>query len=148
MLQFNVPQFIDVEDKIIGPMTLKQFGFIGGGGLLDVMLFKIFYPNMIFWLGIVPVTGAAAFMAFYKFNGRPIYNSMSTIAGYFTSQKIYIFKQEKLKLDLSLLVQQPAAKGVQGAEQLTTQQRSTQLRDIASLLDRKSAEETETLKVG
>ena len=27
-MQFPVPQFTDVEDKIIGPLTLKQFGII------------------------------------------------------------------------------------------------------------------------
>ena len=37
-MQFNVPQFIDIEDKIIGPLTLKQFLFlVAGAGLLFVL---------------------------------------------------------------------------------------------------------------
>ncbi|TSC61742.1 MAG: SsrA-binding protein, partial [Parcubacteria group bacterium Athens0416_74] len=30
-MQFQVPQFIEVEDKIVGPLTFKQFVFIAGG---------------------------------------------------------------------------------------------------------------------
>ncbi|KKS92044.1 MAG: hypothetical protein UV69_C0039G0006, partial [Parcubacteria group bacterium GW2011_GWE2_43_12] len=32
MQQFVVPQFIDVEDKIIGPITVRQFIIIMVGG--------------------------------------------------------------------------------------------------------------------
>ena len=30
-MQFQVPQFIEVEDKIFGPLTFKQFIYMGGG---------------------------------------------------------------------------------------------------------------------
>ncbi len=33
-MQFPVPQFTEVEDKIIGPLTLKQFGIIFGVGVI------------------------------------------------------------------------------------------------------------------
>ncbi|TSC80302.1 MAG: hypothetical protein G01um101429_152 [Parcubacteria group bacterium Gr01-1014_29] len=32
MQQFQVPQFIEVEDKIFGPLTTKQFFYLLGGG--------------------------------------------------------------------------------------------------------------------
>ena len=34
-MMFSVPQFIDVEDKIIGPLTLKQFIYLAGGAGLS-----------------------------------------------------------------------------------------------------------------
>jgi hypothetical protein len=33
-MQYPVPQFTDVEDRIIGPLTLKQFGIIFGAGVV------------------------------------------------------------------------------------------------------------------
>ena len=42
-MRFQVPQFIEVEDKIFGPLTLKQFIYVfGGGGLCFV--FYTFLP--------------------------------------------------------------------------------------------------------
>jgi len=35
-MQFNVPQFIETEDKLIGPFTLKQFLYLAAGGALLV----------------------------------------------------------------------------------------------------------------
>ena len=39
-MQFQVPQFIEIEDKIIGPFTGRQFAFLlggFGGGFIDAM---------------------------------------------------------------------------------------------------------------
>ena len=33
-MQFPVPQFTDVEDRIIGPLTIKQFGIVFGAGVV------------------------------------------------------------------------------------------------------------------
>ena len=37
-MQFKVPQFIDMEDKIVGPLTLKQFAYILGAGGFSFLL--------------------------------------------------------------------------------------------------------------
>jgi hypothetical protein len=29
-MQFRVPQFIDIEDKLFGPLTFKQFIYLAG----------------------------------------------------------------------------------------------------------------------
>src|ERR1700722_7469113 len=107
MLQFNVPQFIDIEDKFIGILTIKQFAFIAAGGLLDVALFKLSYPNAAFWFGVFPITGIAAFMAFFKFNGRPIYSSLHILTSYVGDSKLYVFKQNSQHLDASIMKQAP-----------------------------------------
>ena len=31
-MQFQVPQFIETEDKVVGPLTLRQFMYIAGAG--------------------------------------------------------------------------------------------------------------------
>jgi len=67
-----VPQFIDVEDKIFGPITTRQFIIILAGGTLEFVLFKL----MTFWtfafvgLLLLAVTGTLAFM---RVNGQPFH---------------------------------------------------------------------------
>ncbi len=71
-MQYMVPQFIDVEDKIFGPITTRQFIIILGGGTLEFVLFKL----MTFWtfafvgLVLLAVTGILAFM---RVNGQPFH---------------------------------------------------------------------------
>ncbi|MDP2683555.1 MAG: hypothetical protein Q8P20_00710 [bacterium] len=72
MQQFVVPQFLDVESKIIGPLTVRQFLiFIVGSGLIFVV-FKLasFWMAAIEGLLIFAITGVFAFL---KINGRPFH---------------------------------------------------------------------------
>ena len=50
-MQFSVPQFVEVEDKIIGPLTLKQFLVLLGGGFVVFVLYK-FITNAFFFISL------------------------------------------------------------------------------------------------
>jgi hypothetical protein len=69
-MRFEVPQFIDVEDKIFGPLTFKQFIYLVGGGGTCYLSYKlVLFP---FW--IILSAGFAIFallLAFYRLNNRP-----------------------------------------------------------------------------
>lgn len=72
MEQFVVPQFLEVESKIIGPLTVRQFlTFLVGAGLIFVV-FKLasFWIGAIEGLFIFMLTGTFAFL---KINGRPFH---------------------------------------------------------------------------
>lgn len=74
-MQFVVPQFIDVEDKIIGALSVRQFlTFLVGGALIFgnyQLVYKLLLPNFWFFaissIFIFFVTGTFAFV---KINGR------------------------------------------------------------------------------
>lgn len=72
MQQFVVPQFIDVENKIFGPITARQFILLIIWGILEFGAFKVF-DIVIF--GIITFILSAFFapMAFYKPNGKPFH---------------------------------------------------------------------------
>ncbi len=70
--QFVVPQFIDVEDKILGPITVRQFVILMAGGMLLVILFKILNLAAFLLFG-VPILFAALTLAFAKVNGQPFH---------------------------------------------------------------------------
>ena len=40
-MRYQVPQFIDVEDKIFGPLTLKQFLYVAGGSGFSFIIWSI-----------------------------------------------------------------------------------------------------------
>jgi hypothetical protein len=67
---FNVPQYIDVEDKIAGPFTAKQLGWmIAGGGLLFILYTML--EIVPFIIMAFPIILLFAALAFYKPNGQP-----------------------------------------------------------------------------
>lgn len=70
--QFVVPQFIDVEDKIIGPITTRQF-IMGVVVLLLLFLAYRLADITLFILEAVLLVGLYVLVAFIKVNGRPSY---------------------------------------------------------------------------
>lgn len=70
--QYVVPQFIDSEDKIFGPITSRQFVILMVAGLMEFLFFKIFSFTIFLVLGI-PILGFAGTLAFTKINGQPFH---------------------------------------------------------------------------
>lgn len=69
MQQFVVPQFIDVEDKIFGPVTVRQFLILLAAGLFIFVAFK-YADFALFITTLVVVGGGALVTAFVKINGQ------------------------------------------------------------------------------
>jgi hypothetical protein len=70
--QFTVPQFIDAEDKIIGPITVRQFVILLIAGLLATLFYRLFDFSL-FLLTAVPLLLFAGLLAFMKVNGVPVH---------------------------------------------------------------------------
>lgn len=70
--QFVVPQFIDVEDKIVGPITVRQFVILLVAGLILAISYKL--TTLPAFIGIVVIVGGIAVtLAFVKINGQPFH---------------------------------------------------------------------------
>ncbi len=89
MEQFLVPQFIDVEDKIIGPITVKQFIMIMVAGLFIFLEFR-FFDFTLFILLAIATLAVLIVLAFLKVNGRPSY--------YFLMHFIQTLKTPRLRV--------------------------------------------------
>lgn len=72
MQQFTVPQFIDVEDKIIGPITTRQFLILLTGSIMIGISYKIFDFSLFITFGF-SMLGVCGVLAFMKINGRPFH---------------------------------------------------------------------------
>lgn len=96
MAQYQVPQFIEVEDKIFGPFTLKQFIYLAGGGGLCLIMFTFLPLYLTVLLGI-PVLAFSAALAFFQVNGRPFIYAVEHAFGYITGSKLYLWQQRQAK---------------------------------------------------
>lgn len=92
-MQFQVPQFIEVEDKIFGPLTFKQFVYIAGGAGAAYLLWRVF-PLIIAAPLILGVGGFAAALAFFQYNGRPFIIALEHGFFYFIKSKLYLWNNE------------------------------------------------------
>lgn len=93
MAQFQVPQFIETEPKIVGPLTIKQFGYIGVAGMLSFFLF--FAVRMEIWVALTVLMGLiACTFAFLKYNGRPFEVMFVNAALYIWRPKMYLWQRK------------------------------------------------------
>ncbi|MEA1962866.1 MAG: PrgI family protein, partial [Patescibacteria group bacterium] len=72
MQQFTVPQFIDVEDKIIGPITARQFIIMFFGFMLMIVCYK-FFDFSLFLGSSIAIFAISGVFAFFKVNGMPFH---------------------------------------------------------------------------
>ncbi len=93
-MRFQVPQFIEVEDKIFGPLTLKQFIYLAGGGGIVVVLWNVL-PKFIAVIIALPVIGVSVALTFFKINNRPFIIMLESFFKYTVGQKLYIWKKEE-----------------------------------------------------
>lgn len=94
IMQFEVPQFIEIEDKIFGPLTWRQFLYVGGGVGMGVVLF-ITTNWIIFILIGLPLALLAGALAFYPVNNRPFSYFLEALVTYLNGHKLYLWKQRR-----------------------------------------------------
>lgn len=127
-MQFKVPQFIDVEDKLFGPFTFKEFAYMAGGGGIIFVLYRL----LPFWIAIIPMilmAGFTAALTFYKINGKPFIYYVQASINYAIKSKLYIWKQRLTKPE-------EVNKKVETEIPVTAQQVSAgKLKDLAWSLD-------------
>lgn len=72
MDRFVVPQFIDIEDRIVGPITVRQFILMLIPLLMGAIFYKIFDFSL-FLLLTIPMIIVFSLLAFFKVNGMPLH---------------------------------------------------------------------------
>jgi PrgI family protein len=92
-MRFEVPQFVDVEDKIFGPFTWKQFVYLAGGAGAGFMVWY-FLPLALFIFVGGPIIALALGLAFYQVNNRPLSFMIEAIFAYFSHSRLYLWKKE------------------------------------------------------
>ena len=94
MKQYQVPQFITVEDKVIGNyLTLKQFAFVGAGVLIILGLRMILAPFLFFPIAIL-VGLLSGGLAFFRYNEQALPTVVKNGIVFFLHPRVYIWKKD------------------------------------------------------
>jgi len=96
-MQFQVPQFIETEDKIVGPLTLRQFIYLASAGCISAMLF--FTVAAWLWLTLSLVVVAIGIgLSFVKIGGRPLVNVIMAATNFYWKPQTYVWQLEHPKV--------------------------------------------------
>ena len=96
-MNFQVPQFIEVEDKLVGPFTFKQFVYLAGGAGICFIVWVYVPWHFIAVLLMIPLAALALALAFYKVNNRSFVLIMEAAVKYWLSKKLYTWKKAEGK---------------------------------------------------
>ncbi|MBU2564334.1 PrgI family protein [Patescibacteria group bacterium] len=91
-MQFQVPQFLDTEDKVIGPLTVKQFSYILVAAVIGLILFKLF-NLFVFIILMIPIAAITFALGFVKIHNRPFIELIKNFFGFLKKPDYYIWKK-------------------------------------------------------
>ncbi|MFA5355207.1 MAG: PrgI family protein [Candidatus Paceibacterota bacterium] len=92
-----MPQFIEHQAKIIGPMTFNQFIYMAlAGGVCFILYFAL--PFSMFIAACIIIIGGAAALAFLKINGRSLPAVLGSFLKFSFMPKMYIWKKKQIIL--------------------------------------------------
>lgn len=92
-MRFEVPQFIEIEDKIFGPFTWRQFVYLIGGVGGAIALFLMTHI-IIFILFGLPIGGLAILLAFYPVNNRPFSIYLESMVNFFMGDRLFLWRKK------------------------------------------------------
>lgn len=97
-MEYQVPQFIEVEEKIFGPLSLKQFVYLAGGFGICVVL-VLYLPRILGLLLALPLGAFTLALAFYKINNKPFVEILEAGFNYYLGGRLYIWKKEEKRVE-------------------------------------------------
>jgi len=92
-MQFQVPQFIETEDKIIGPLTIRQFIYIAVAGGISAILYFVVQTWLWAFLSLLLLSIAISF-AFIKIEGRPLAHIAISALSFYWRPQTYVWQPE------------------------------------------------------
>jgi len=89
---FNVPQFIDIEDRIVGPFTAKQLGWLALGGVILLVLFNLLDTSA-FAIACIIVGIIFGALAFYRPYNVSLISFIGSSISFIFRPRMYIWKR-------------------------------------------------------
>lgn len=128
-MMFSVPQFIDVEDKIAGPLTWRQLLWMIGMGATLLVAFNTFDTSLAITIAIPTVLIFVAF-AFYRPNGFPLTTFVFYMILFLFRPKISVWERPTRKSSVPKAPEKKAETDT-GAKRIDQEK----LRELARILD-------------
>jgi len=105
-MRYTVPQFIDVEDKILGPITVRQFVIMLATGLIMFILYKTldFSAFLLFAILTFAIGGT---IAFFRVNGQPFHFFMLNVVQTLVKPRLRVWNKELDDSEIKAIIQAP-----------------------------------------
>jgi len=111
-MKYQVPQFIETEAKVVGPLTLKQFLYVAAGSILILIIGYTVPPGTAIYVAIFVAIIALA-LAFVKIDDMPLPRMIGLAIYYALNSKRYYFHPDatasKDELDQYLAIRKQGA---------------------------------------
>ncbi|OGH64097.1 MAG: hypothetical protein A2821_02285 [Candidatus Magasanikbacteria bacterium RIFCSPHIGHO2_01_FULL_41_23] len=133
MQQFVVPQFIEVEDKIFGPITTRQFLILLAAGTAIFLSYR-FGDLALFIFTVVFVGGFSAILAFVKVNGQNFHYFLLNIIQTMRKPSLRIWQKSYNKEELNYLRKRDADIKIEPLIVVTAVKKD-RIRDLALLVN-------------
>lgn len=91
-MRFKVPKDVDIEDRIVGPLTIKQLGWLGGGMVLCIVLYKLF-DFQLFIVFAILIVGLSTAFAFVKPYNQSLIGFCGSVLLFITKPKQYLWRR-------------------------------------------------------
>ena len=129
---FNVPQFIDVEDKVAGPLTWRQVLWMIGMGAVLFTFYNLFDTSL-FFVVAVPTIALFALFAFYRPNGVSMVTFAMHGVFFLFQPKIAVWERPVLSRPLPKVAEEKTL--VQGEENHQRKFDAKKAHELAQLID-------------
>ena len=133
-MQFQVPQFIEHEAKVIGPFTFRQFIYLGAPGAVAFFLYFL-APFFVFVVAAV-FLGAFGFMfAFIKIGGRSLPSILLNFFNFTIAPKRYIWRKGRTPIQTPQAQPQQQATQQQPAKREIKLVQKSKIKDLATRVE-------------
>jgi hypothetical protein len=95
-MRFVTPQFIDIEPKIIGPITARQFIIIVIGGGLIFISYKLLDTTIFILVTLFILLPVVLAFAFLNVNGRPFHFFILSFIQTSRRPSLRVWKKEQI----------------------------------------------------
>ena len=157
MAQYQIPQFLDAGDKILGPLNLRQFGYVLVGAIAAFGVYSFtaaLIPGLGFFalLPAAPVLGLTLYIAMGKYNGRDVEVYILKMILNIVKPKTLVYKRipETADLDQKLAKVNQAAIEKEWAERLVEEQKAknSKLYNFRTATNEQKVEQIRSLSFG
>ena len=135
MMQSSVPQYIDVEDKIVGPFTWKHIGWLLGMCAVLLVMYTTF-DFQLFLIAGGPTALTFLAFAFYRPSGMPMVKFVFHGVFFLFRPKVSVWERPVHVVNTPTVVMKRPGSAIVESTSESREITEAKLKALASVLDR------------
>lgn len=129
-----MPQFLDVEDKVIGPITVRQFIEMLIGGLIIFIFYKIFDLSLFIVSGLI-VLSLTIVIAFATINGQPFHYFLLNFISTLKNPKLKVWKKKISRDEIKASLKKPKEHRIPVVKMARQPLSNSKISELALIID-------------